>query len=206
MLHGKGQQRMQKHQENGWTGEQIELVYGYREHFINILYQRLNFFVASESALVAAFALLVSNSSVPTLTRIFLMVLGTVLTLIWYHVQVRAAHIAIDLTRWVQDLLPVYHAIRVREPRDLPRIKYSSVRSLSYTPPLLFLAVWLGYIFLIGGPWWFFITGAILLSAIPWYHWYCYRKVPVQVVEHENENRNFEEEIIESENKNPAES
>jgi len=120
------------------------MLWQYKMHEDAIFYQRLNFFLVTESMILVAFATLFSSPH-PTVSwiRVVTAVLGCVVTLVWGYVGARQRNVMKQIIGEAEKAIPIYKKIRQERANW-----FSSTWLLAYFVPAIIFLTWAALIYL----------------------------------------------------------
>lgn len=118
--------------------KQIQRIWELAKHTEEMFYNRLNFFVITESLFIAAFVAIISGSQPGNPLLWALLVYGILLTYVWFQTQRGIKNNFYLLKQILEKILPEYKAI-VDSRKDDPK----GINTLTYLVPLLFFSLWI---------------------------------------------------------------
>jgi hypothetical protein len=128
--------------------EQRARLWEHRLHMDSAFYNRLNFFLVSESVLLGVVGVLYSKSNPPILVAKATVLLGLSLTVIWAYIQVRHKQMLDDLNARSREIFPEYRATMEQRAKNVnTKLPFHSTWLLAYVVPFLILVVWIFLLF-----------------------------------------------------------
>ena len=121
------------------TNEQrSDRLWMYRNQTEDVYYERLNFFLVSESMILVAFSTVLAIDDRPGFVLYVMSVLGVLLSLVWLAVSHRQSQVISSIRKLTEDACPSYGEIRATR----PKASYSSWWLLTYFVPVLTILTW----------------------------------------------------------------
>lgn len=129
------------------TSEQKERIWQHRLHLDTMYNNRLNFFLVSESILIAIVGSLKDRSEINGSALIAIIIFGLLLTIIWIYVQAKQGYLLNLAKSKCMECMEEYKAYK----EDETRKKYwvSITWLLTYGVPSMVAGIWISLLFII---------------------------------------------------------
>ncbi len=121
--------------------EERARVWSHRDQINRDFNSLANFFAVAQALLVGAAANLLDKPRLENLL-IGLVLIGVLLTSIWWLVQAKQYRILNELKSRCEECLPEYKETHTQRSNARVKLRYSNTRMLAHVLPFLFLATW----------------------------------------------------------------
>src|SRR5205807_1999665 len=123
---------------------QIDRLWEYRLHLINIFYNRLNFYLIFESVLLGIIGVLYSRPNPTTSVLRLLDFIGIAITIVWIYIMARQKYSLNILNKNMREVVPEYKVYR----EGIEKVKwpFSTVSLEAYLIPAIIALLWIAII------------------------------------------------------------